>query len=103
MCIRDRPLTTEEIQSHNFITNNPVLNIRNLLFYYRLLKDNRFLFGSRGDLIGIEKSSLEKSKNMEQQMKKVFHTQLISARLLMKTHIEGLLVNLSYTRVLGCP
>ena len=67
-----RPLTTEEIKSHNFITNNPVLNIRNLLFYYRLLKDNRFLFGARGDLIGSEKSSLEKSKNMEQQMKKVF-------------------------------
>ena len=67
-----RPLTTEEIRSHNFITNNPVLNIRNLLFYYRLLKDNRFLFGARGDLIGSEKSSLEKSKNMEQQMKKVF-------------------------------
>jgi glycine/D-amino acid oxidase-like deaminating enzyme len=67
-----RPLTTEEIKSHNFITNNPVLNIRNLLFYYRLLKDNRFLFGARGDLIGSEKSSLEKSKNMEQQMKNVF-------------------------------
>ena len=67
-----RPLTTEEIKSHNFITNNPVLNIRNLLFYYRLLKDNRFLFGARGDLIGSEKSSVEKSKNMEQQMKKVF-------------------------------
>ncbi len=67
-----RPLTTEEIKSHNFITNNPVLNIRNLLFYYRLLKDNRFLFGARGDLVGSEKSSLEKSKNMELQMKKVF-------------------------------
>ena len=52
-----RPLTKDEIDSHNFITNNPVLNIRNLLFYYRLLKDNRFLFGARGDLIGSEKSS----------------------------------------------
>ena len=67
-----RPLTKDEIDSHNFITNNPVLNIRNLLFYYRLLKDNRFLFGARGDLIGSEKSSLEKSKSMEKQMKNVF-------------------------------
>ena len=67
-----RPLTKDEIDSHNFITNNPVLNIRNLLFYYRLLKDNRFLFGARGDLIGSEKSSLEKSKTMEKQMKNVF-------------------------------
>ena len=67
-----RPLTDEEIDSHNFITRNPVLNIRNLLFYYRLLKDKRFLFGARGDLIGSEKSSLNKSKQMEQQMKNVF-------------------------------
>ena len=69
-----RPLTNEEIEYHNFITRNPVLNIRNLLFYYRLLKDNRFLFGARGDLIGSEESSLKKSINMEQQMKKVFPT-----------------------------
>ena len=67
-----RPLTDEEIDSHNFITRNPVLNIRNLLFYYRLLKDKRFLFGARGDLIGSEESSLEKSKQMEKQMKNVF-------------------------------
>ena len=68
----DGHLKKEEINSYNFLTNNPILNIRNLLFYYRLLKDNRFLFGARGDLIGSEKSSLEKSKKMEKQMKKVF-------------------------------
>jgi len=67
-----RPLTNDEIKSHNFVTHNPVLNIRNLLFYYRLLKDNRFLFGARGDLIGSEQSSIIKSKKMENQMKKVF-------------------------------
>ena len=67
-----RPLTNDELKSHNFVTHNPILNIRNLLFYYRLLKDNRFLFGARGDLIGSEESSLKKSKKMEQQMKKVF-------------------------------
>ena len=67
-----RPLTNDEVKSHNFVTNNPVLNIRNLLFYYRLLKDNRFLFGARGDLIGSKQSSDHKSKIMENQMKKVF-------------------------------
>jgi len=67
-----RPLTNDEIKSHNYVTHNPVLNIRNLLFYYRLLKDNRFLFGARGDLIGSEQSSIIKSKKMENQMKKVF-------------------------------
>ena len=67
-----RPLTKEELESHNFVTYDPILNTRNLLFYYRLLKDNRFLFGARGDLVGSEKSSLIKSKKMEEQMKKVF-------------------------------
>jgi len=67
-----RPLTNEEVKSHNFVTYNPILNFRNLLFYYRLLKDNRFLFGARGDLIGSEQSSKIKSKKMEEQMKKVF-------------------------------
>jgi len=67
-----RPLKKQELESHNFVTHNPILNTRNLLFYYRLLKDNRFLFGARGDLIGSEKSSLIKSKKMEEQMKTVF-------------------------------
>ncbi len=67
-----RPLSKQELEAHNFVTKNPILNIRNLLFYYRLLNDNRFLFGARGDLIGSEKSSLLKSKKMESQMKKVF-------------------------------
>ena len=67
-----RPLTKDEIKSHNFVTHNPILNVRNLLYYYRLLKDNRFLFGARGDLIGSEQSSLIKSKKMEKQMKNVF-------------------------------
>ncbi len=67
-----RPLKKQELESHNFVTHNPILNTRNLLFYYRLLKDNRFLFGARGDLVGSEKSSLIKSKKMEEQMKKIF-------------------------------
>jgi len=67
-----RPLTKEELESHNFVTYDPILNTRNLLFYYRLLKDKRFLFGARGDLIGSEKSSLIKSKKMEEQMKNIF-------------------------------
>ena len=67
-----KPLSKEELKSHNFVTNNPVLNIRNLLYYYRLLKDNRFLFGARGDLVGSEESSLIKSNKMEKQMKKIF-------------------------------
>ncbi|PPR46958.1 MAG: Gamma-glutamylputrescine oxidoreductase [Alphaproteobacteria bacterium MarineAlpha5_Bin9] len=67
-----RPLTNDEIQSHNFSTHNPILNVRNLLFYYRLLKDKRFLFGARGDLLGSNKSSKIMAQKMEMQIKKIF-------------------------------
>ena len=67
-----RPLTQEELDSHNYKTINPVLNSRNLLFYYRLLKDNRFLFGARGDLTGSNISGNKMFLKMEKKMKTVF-------------------------------
>tara|TARA_B110000116_G_C16770471_1_gene553048 strand:- start:526 stop:1866 length:1341 start_codon:yes stop_codon:yes gene_type:complete len=67
-----RPLTQEEINAHGFKTHNPILNSRKLLYYYRLLKDNRFLFGARGDLIGSDESSLRMANKMEKQMKFIF-------------------------------
>ena len=38
---------------------------KNLLFYYRKLKENRILFGTSGDFIGSDQSNLERSKKME--------------------------------------
>jgi len=67
-----RPLTQKEIDAHGFKTNNPILNSRKLLYYYRLLKDNRFLFGARGDLIGSDESSLKMTNSMEKKMKLIF-------------------------------
>ena len=67
-----KPLTQEELDSHNYKTINPVLNSRNLLFYYRLLKDNRFLFGARGDLTGSNISGNKMFLEMEKKMKTVF-------------------------------
>ena len=67
-----RPLTEYEISAQNFKTHNPILNSRKLLYYYRLLKDNRFLFGARGDLIGSDKSSLKMTNKMEKEMKNIF-------------------------------
>ncbi len=67
-----RPLTQEELDSHNYKTINPVLNSRNLLFYYRLLKDKRFLFGARGDLTGSNISGNKMFLEMEKKMKTVF-------------------------------
>ena len=67
-----RPLTTSELNDHDYSTHNPILNARNLLYYYRLLKDNRILFGERGDLSGSNKSSLKMSQQIEKNMKSIF-------------------------------
>ncbi|MBM3630710.1 MAG: FAD-binding oxidoreductase [Alphaproteobacteria bacterium] len=70
--ILTRKLTDQELKQHNFKTFNPIVNTKNLLAYYRKLKDNRILFGMRGDLKGSDQSSKEKSKNMEKQFKLIF-------------------------------
>ena len=47
-----RPLSADERAAHNWITQNPAINSRNVYFYYRMLPDNRFLIGGRGDFKG---------------------------------------------------
>ena len=64
-----RKMSSEELKKHNFITMCPILNQRNLLFYYRLLPDSRILFGARGDLKGSKESSLKMSKWIEKRLK----------------------------------
>lgn len=47
-----RPLTDAERAAEAWSTECPVSNARDLLFYYRLLPDRRFLFGARGGVAG---------------------------------------------------
>ena len=47
-----RPLTAAELDGAGWRTECPVSNARDLLFYYRLLPDRRFLFGARGGTSG---------------------------------------------------
>ena len=61
----------DEINLHNFKTFSPIANTKNLLYYYRKLKDNRILFGTRGDFIGSDQSNLDRSKIMEQFLKNI--------------------------------
>jgi glycine/D-amino acid oxidase-like deaminating enzyme len=63
-----RQLTDDELAAQNWRTQTPCSNTRNLLFYYRLLPDNRFLFGARGDLTGHP----DASQRMYQWMRKRF-------------------------------
>lgn len=67
-----RPLTTEELKQHNYVTNSPVVNTRNLLYYYRLLPDNRILFGARGDLSGYDSAAQSMRRRLERSFNQVF-------------------------------
>ncbi|NNC76792.1 MAG: FAD-binding oxidoreductase [Woeseiaceae bacterium] len=49
-----RPLTKDELAAHNWTTHNTAINSRLMLNYFRLLPDNRFLFGGRGHTSGHE-------------------------------------------------
>ncbi len=47
-----RPLTDDERLDAGWRTEHPAINSRHLLNYFRLLPDNRFLFGARGHTRG---------------------------------------------------
>jgi glycine/D-amino acid oxidase-like deaminating enzyme len=47
-----RPLSTDERDAHHWRTGNPAISARRILNYYRLLPDNRLLFGGRGHSTG---------------------------------------------------
>ncbi len=42
-----RAMSDEEVARHRWVTECPVWDTRNLLFYFRLVKGNRFLLGAR--------------------------------------------------------
>ena len=47
-----RPLSETEKAAHSWVTEHPAYNSRRILNYFRLLPDNRFLFGGRGHTTG---------------------------------------------------
>jgi glycine/D-amino acid oxidase-like deaminating enzyme len=47
-----RPLSDDERLDQGWHTEHPAINSRHLLNYFRLLPDNRFLFGARGHTRG---------------------------------------------------
>ncbi len=46
-----RPLTAEELRAQGWTSGQMAYDTRNLLHYFRLMPDRRFLFGMRGGLI----------------------------------------------------
>ncbi|MDX5367020.1 MAG: FAD-binding oxidoreductase [Alphaproteobacteria bacterium] len=67
-----RPLTGDECAAQNWRTETPCANTRNLLFYYRMLPDRRFLFGARGDTTGKPEDGARMRRYMERRLGEVF-------------------------------
>lgn len=70
--ITTRPLSQSELAAQNWRTQNPCANTRNLLFYYRLLPDNRLLFGARGDVSGHPETGKKHFEWMKRRFGEVF-------------------------------
>lgn len=67
-----RPLSEAERQSVNWQTHLKIWDSRNLLFYYRLLPDNRILFGARGGIFDTEESRKERRAWLERRLGEMF-------------------------------
>jgi glycine/D-amino acid oxidase-like deaminating enzyme len=67
-----RPLSDDELAAQNWKTDSPLVNSRNLLFYYRKLPDNRILFGARGDINGNDSGAKQIRKWMERRFRECF-------------------------------
>jgi glycine/D-amino acid oxidase-like deaminating enzyme len=70
--ITTRPLTLDELEAQGWRTETPVWDTRHLLFYFRLLKDQRFLFGSRGGTSGSAAERDRRLAEMRQRLGQMF-------------------------------
>ncbi len=63
-----RPLSDDEIAAHNWVTQSPAINSRNVYFYYRLLPSKRFMIGGRADFQGTQSGAEITAENLRQSM-----------------------------------
>ena len=70
--VTTRPLSDAELAAQSWRTDSPVANTRELLFYYRVLPDRRFLFGARGDTTGRPADAARLRRWMVRRLGEVF-------------------------------
>jgi glycine/D-amino acid oxidase-like deaminating enzyme len=63
-----KPLTDAELAEYRWQTEDPSINSRELLNYFRLLPDRRFLFGGRGHSTGAEAAQQTIRSTLHEQM-----------------------------------
>jgi len=64
-----RPLSEQEKAAHAWVTEHPAANSRRILNYFRVLPDNRFLFGGRGHTTGHAAGEAETYRRLEAMLK----------------------------------
>ena len=67
-----RPLSAEELAAQGWRTECPVFTYQNLLNYFRLLPDGRFLFGGRGSATGSESSAERNYERLIARLRTLF-------------------------------
>lgn len=67
-----RPLTADELKHSNFNTHQVMMDTRELKYYYRLLPDNRILFGGRGAISGKDATKLKYANRLLSELKSCF-------------------------------
>jgi glycine/D-amino acid oxidase-like deaminating enzyme len=63
-----RPLTADELAAHNWQTKDQAITSKRILNYYRLLPDNRLLFGGRGHATGSEEGANRTFASLSRRM-----------------------------------
>ena len=63
-----RPLTADELAAQKWQTASPAITARRILNYYRLLPDNRLLFGGRGHSTGTEEGARKTFSRLQEQL-----------------------------------
>lgn len=67
-----RPLSPAEQSMQGWTSTQMAFDTRNLLHYFRLMPDGRFLFGMRGGLRSSANSELQSRRKVHQDFKKMF-------------------------------
>jgi glycine/D-amino acid oxidase-like deaminating enzyme len=67
--VATRPLSDDELAAHRWQTENPTINSRTLLNYFRLLPDKRMMFGGRGDSSGSPKGAEQNFERIIETMR----------------------------------
>lgn len=67
-----RPLTQQELINSNFKTHQVMMDTRELKYYYRLLADNRLLFGGRGAISGKDANKSVYQQRLLDEIKTTF-------------------------------